>query len=545
MLLILSGSRVSLTSPLRLTFRASLHRHGRLFTSADTQRNQELKSVDDLPGPHSNLTGISLAKKFISDGLKLFVFKQKRADRDQRNRILEAQVRNAQKFGPIFRTKYTGLRPVTNVKISNPSDVATVLRAESRTPLRPDAPAREYYRKKTNKPAGLIFDNGPDWYKHRRGVNERMMKPKNVAEYDTAFNEIVTDFITRLEKLRGSHGLENEVPFLEKELFKWSFESVSRVLFDERFGSLEDEVKPEVLEFINSVYNFLVTSADIDVQPVWLVKMYRTKMYKQFAESQDNFYEYTEKCIRRKLKEYEEREKLSKEGQNQSDKMEFFEYLASKSEMTYEDLLATYVDIYFAGVDTTAASILWALYQLAKNQDKQLKLHQEISTVLKPGEIATAKSLPELPYLKACIKEVLRMYAVFYLHRLTEQDLVLSGYKIPAGTQVMILTHAMGMSEQYFTDPSSFKPERWLQDHRRPPAGSSENVDAFASLPFGFGTRMCVGRRISELEQYLLLARIVQHYQIFYPIGETAERTTHGVVIIPDRPLRIQFVKRG
>ena len=194
MLLILSGSRVSLTSPLRLTFRASLHRHGRLFTSADTQRNQELKSVDDLPGPHSNLTGISLAKKFISDGLKLFVFKQKRADRDQRNRILEAQVRNAQKFGPIFRTKYTGLRPVTNVKISNPSDVATVLRAESRTPLRPDAPAREYYRKKTNKPAGLIFDNGPDWYKHRRGVNERMMKPKNVAEYDTAFSEIVTDF---------------------------------------------------------------------------------------------------------------------------------------------------------------------------------------------------------------------------------------------------------------------------------------------------------------------------------------------------------------
>lgn len=540
------GTRVSSVISLNLSAGKNFRCHGRLFASAgsaSTRQSEELLSVDDLPGPHSNLTGISLAKKFLADGFKLFAFLQKNADVDQGNAILKAQVRNVEKFGPIFRTKYTGLRTVGNVKICNPSDVATVLRAEGHIPIRPNSPVREYYRNKTNKPAGLIFDNGPDWYKHRRGVNERMLQLKRVAEYEPTFNEIVTDFIARLEKLRGSHGLENEVPSLENEMFKWSFESVSQVLFDERFGSLEDEVKPDVLEFINAVANFLVTSADIDSQPLWFLKIFNTKMYKQFAENHDKLYGFTEKCIKRKLIEYEEQEKLSKESPNQSNKMEFLKYLASTPDVTYEDLLAMYVDIYFAGVDTTAGAILWSLYQLAKNQDKQLKLHREISTVLKPGEVAASKSLSRMPYLKACIKEVLRLYPVFYLHRVTEKELVLSGYKIPAGTQVMILSHAMGINEQYFEDPSSFIPERWLRTHRRT-SENSGNIEAFASLPFGFGTRMCVGRRVSELEQCLLLTRIIQNYQVFYPFGETAERTTHGLAILPDRPLRIQFVKR-
>ena len=501
-------------------------------------------SVTDLPGPHSNLSGISLAKKFISDGLKQLAFQQKRTDLDPGKRLLKAQVRNVETFGPIFRTKYTGLRTVGNVKISNPSDVATVLRAEGRTPIRPVIPVREYYRKKTMKPAGLLFDNGPDWYKHRRVVNERMLQPKRVTEYEPAFNSIVTDFIARLEKRRGSHGLENEIPQLEEELFKWSFESVSQVLFDERFGSLEDEIEPDLQEFINSVHNFLDSFAAIDAQPLWLLKIFQTKMYKQFAESHDKLYEFTEKCIKRKLIKYEEQEKRSQK-QNQSQNMDFLQYLASKSDMTFQDLLATYVDIYFAGVDTTANVVLWTLYELARNQDKQFNLHQEILTVLKPGEIVTAKSLSKMPYLKACIKEVLRLYPVYFIPRITEQDLVLSGYKIPAGTPVMILSYAMGISEKYFKEPFSFKPERWLRAQRRSPSGNSASVDAFASLPFGFGTRACVGRRVSELEQYLLLTRILQSYQIFYPTGETPEPKTHGAPIIPDRPLRIQFVKKG
>ena len=214
------------------------------------------------------------------------------------------------------------------------------------------------------------------------------------------------------------------------------------------------------------------------------------------------------------------------------------------SEITKKDLLATYIDIHLAGVDTTSTMMLWVFYQLAKHQDKQRKLRQEIWSVLKPGEIATFASLIKMPYLKACIKETLRLCPSLYLHRTSQQDLVLSGYKIPAGTQIMILAPAMAFNEQYFQDASSFVPERWLRAPNTKYSADGDQLDAFASLPFGFGRRMCVGRRVPELEQYLLLTRIVQNYQLLYPADEEIGRTVHGITIIPDRPLRLQFVKR-
>lgn len=541
--LIRSRSRVSPAILVQLSLKRNLgHSKGLSALAADkntqpTGPTEEL-TVNDLPGPH-NFGGISLAKKFISDGLKLLAFQQRTNGLDAGKDILKVQVRNVERFGSIFRTKYTGLRVEDNVKIANPNDVATVLRSEGQIPHRPGNPVMEYYRRKTGKPAGLIFDNGLTWYVHRKLVNERMLQPKCVAEYEPAFNAIVTEFVARLEKLRGCHGVENEIPLLEDELFKWSFESVSFLLFDERFGALEHDIKPECKEFLGAVDNFLHSAPHIHVQPLWLHKMFPTKMYKQFVDSYDKLYEFTEKTIKRKLKEFEEKSA----EQNQNEKMELLKLLSLNCDMSYEDLLATYVDTYLAGVDTTATAILWSLYLLAKHQDKQLKLYQEISSALNPGEIATSKSLSKLPYLKGCIKEVLRLNPVFHLHRVTEQDLVLSGYKIPAGTQVMVLSHAMSLRGEYFEDPCSFRPERWLRDNRKPSDGD-RNIDAFASLPFGFGTRMCVGRRVSELEQYLLLARIIQNYQLFYPADEIVERSIHGLVIIPDRQVKVQFVKR-
>ena len=71
-----------------------------------------------------------------------------------------------------------------------------------------------------------------------------------------------------------------------------------------------------------------------------------------------------------------------------------------------------------------------------------------------------------------------------------------------------------------------------------------ESAEAFASLPFGFGTRMCLGRRIAELELHLLMARIVQQFDISYqPEVENVDPFMRGVTI-PGRPVRVQFVDR-
>lgn len=61
----------------------------------------------------------------------------------------------------------------------------------------------------------------------------------------------------------------------------------------------------------------------------------------------------------------------------------------------------------------------------------------------------------------------------------------------------MLNTQVLGCSEDNFEDSHQFRPERWLQDRKR--------INPFAHLPFGVGKRMCIGRRLAELQLHLAL----------------------------------------
>lgn len=119
--------------------------------------------------------------------------------------------------------------------------------------------------------------------------------------------------------------------------------------------------------------------------------------------------------------------------------------------------------------------------------------------------------------------------------RILEQDVVLSGYHVPAQSHIILNPYCMGVSEKYFKDSSEFKPERWLRENRG-------EQHAFSYLPFGHGVRMCVGRRIAEIEIYILICKLLQKYRIEY-IGEPLE-ILQQLVSLPDKPVKVKFVDR-
>ena len=164
-----------------------------------------------------------------------------------------------------------------------------------------------------------------------------------------------------------------------------------------------------------------------------------------------------------------------------------------------------------------------------------------MTSVLGRHEHPTPHTLSKMPYLKAWVKETLRLYPVSpFLSRMPPEDLILSGYHVPAGTQIDISFYAMGRDENIFDDADSFKPERWLRNNETNKSGIP---DPFASLPFGFGLRMCLGRRLAELEIYLVLTRMVQEFSIDYPENDFLEPALIGAVK-PDRPVRVRFQDR-
>jgi len=501
-----------------------------LSTLASSGKDEDFKSLSDIPGPVS-LPVVGTVWRFFVGG----------RGEPFGKRLLSSQKESVNKYGPIFKERFSGNIAVS---LADPSDVAKVLRNESKYPQRLRLPVFDYYREMRRRIPGVFFADGPEWYKHRSVLSKKMLRPKQVADYASGFNNIITDFIHRLRIVREPDDSEkaNEVSGLDNELFKWSFESVAEMIFDKRFGCLEPQVNKEVQIFIKAVGELLGTAISVGYLPVWFYKIYETGQFKKFCDSFDIIHEYTEMFIQRKITDLEDKARNLPKRDNE--KVGFFEFLLSSGKLTKDDLLASVIDVLFGGVDTTSNTMQWILYMMAKNPDKQEILRQEVLSVLGNNTTATPTTLAEMPYLKAWVRETLRLYPVFsVMFRVLPTDINLSGYHIPAGTQVNCLAYFMSRDQNIFTDAQEFKPERWLRDNNQ----NSKFIDAkevFSSIPFGIGTRMCLGRRIAELELHLLLARIVQQFEIRYPPdAEDVEPFVRGLTI-PDRPVTVKFVDR-
>lgn len=110
-----------------------------------------------------------------------------------------------------------------------------------------------------------------------------------------------------------------------------------------------------------------------------------------------------------------------------------------------------------------------------------------------------------MPYLRAVIKESLRMRPVAgATARKSIQNLVLSGYAVPKGVDMIMSQMLMSENDQFFGRGSEFLPERFLKEKSNP---ELKGDNPFAFLPFGFGTRMCIGKRFAELELEIVISK--------------------------------------
>lgn len=178
-----------------------------------------------------------------------------------------------------------------------------------------------------------------------------------------------------------------------------------------------------------------------------------------------------------------------------------------------------------AGTDTTSATMHWMTALLANHPDVQKKAYAEIQSVIGKRGI-TNEDQPNLPYVNAVVKEVMRLYPVVPLMvpYSTSSKSVVKGYSIPKGTQVLVNHYAMARDDRLWENPAEFDPERFMckekavelkaADAPRDPA-----MQCLKFIPMGTGRRACAGYALAKVELFLQAAMLMQCFEWSPPEG--------------------------
>jgi cytochrome P450 family 97 subfamily B polypeptide 3 len=187
-----------------------------------------------------------------------------------------------------------------------------------------------------------------------------------------------------------------------------------------------------------------------------------------------------------------------------------------------------------AGHETTAAVLTWTFFELCQQPELMSRVQKEIDEVLQ-GRDPQHGDVANLPLIRLCLAETLRMYPEppLLIRRALEDDVLpkggaMSKTHIPKGTDIFIATWNIHRSEKFWVEPNTYNPDRFSSDFSNPsqPAWGGYSVGGgnqlypneihsdFAFLPFGGGTRKCVGDQFAMMESCATVALILQRYDV-------------------------------
>ena len=203
--------------------------------------------------------------------------------------------------------------------------------------------------------------------------------------------------------------------------------------------------------------------------------------------------------------------------------------------MTDEQLRDEAMTIFLAGHETTANALTWTWYLLSQHPEIETRLHEEVDAVL-AARPPTFEDLPRLGYTEMVLAEAMRLYPpAWVLGRRALKDYEVAGYRVPAGSIVIMSQYVTHRDERYFPDPLRFDPERWTLE-------AKEARPQFSYFPFGGGPRRCIGEGFAWMEGILVIAALAQSWRMKLVPGHPIElhpvvtlRPKHGMQMILER----------
>ncbi len=201
--------------------------------------------------------------------------------------------------------------------------------------------------------------------------------------------------------------------------------------------------------------------------------------------------------------------------------------------MTDRQLRDEVVTLVLAGHETTALVLFYAFYLLAQAPECADRLATELKQVL-GDRCPTAADVANLKYTEWVVRESMRLYPPAWgIAREALADCEIGGYHCPKGTQIFMVQRLVHRDPRWYTEPDTFKPERWDHDlAKRLPQG--------AYFPFGGGPRTCIGNHFAMMEATLILATIAARFRVTIEPGQTLELLP-SITLRPKHPVLMRL----
>lgn len=200
--------------------------------------------------------------------------------------------------------------------------------------------------------------------------------------------------------------------------------------------------------------------------------------------------------------------------------------------LTGRELRDELVTLFLAGHETTSHALTWTWCLLADHPEVLAQIEHELDAQL-AGRRPRREDLPHLPTLTRALQEGMRLYPPAYaLPRAATEPVVVDGVPLEPGWQIVCWIWHCHRDARWFEDPTAFRPARF----------ASPRFPDHAYLPFGAGTRMCVGAGFAEMEMQLILATLLQEVRL-ERVGSWP-RIQPSVTLSPASPVRMRVTRR-
>ncbi|KAI8585366.1 cytochrome P450 [Geranomyces variabilis] len=393
---------------------------------------------------------------------------------------------------------------------------------------------------------------GTEWKRHRNIVSPPFAKPLSPEPFAKSVELLLTRFAELDGQIVEAYSWMQRLTLdvLGRGIFSFDFESMSS-RDPGRYVALYNDMIGNVLHPISVILPFW---SKVPTQ-----KNLRT--HKMSAE----FRELLGGMVTQRVKE----RKASDQGSNRDllDMMIDSAYTAEADAMhslSPEELVNDLAVFFVAGHDTTSNALSTALHFLALYPDVQERARAHVKEVMKKyprtatGDaspfdalIPSADAVRNFDFITAIIKESLRLYpsaAILGIRRCVEET-QFGSYVFPKDTWVQVDIYGMHRDEKYWPDPAHFNPDRFMDTDKAagtegtddssptsPTSPGSAKATKAAWMPFGGGSRICLGMQFSLMEQKVALAMMLLGFRFELPDVPDADkyRLATGVLLRPE-----------